>query len=283
MRPSLALNLVEAPRMAGEFAEFAVWRRVLGRARHGDGHHVLVLPGLMAGDYTTAIMRNYLASLDYQPHGWGIGRNIGPTRRVVDSMRASVEALTAEHGPISLVGWSMGGLYARQLARTYPDRIRQVVTMGSPFRMMNRSDTLATLFYNRYRHLHVSSEELDLPENEHLRDPLPVPTTSIYSRSDGVVPWAACLNELVGTSENIEVKAAHIGMGHHPPTLWALADRLAQQPGQWRPFKPPRSLARWYPTPVHWPLDSALVATLGLPPDDLANPVEGASGSSAHA
>lgn len=264
MRPSLALNLFEAPRAASELAGFAVWRRVLAKARRGDGHHVLVFPGLMAGDYTTVPMRNYLNSLGYETHGWGNGRNIGPTRAVVDGMERSIQELFEVHGPITLIGWSMGGLYARQLARRYPERVRQVITMGSPFRLMNRQDTLASLLFNRYRHLHVSAEEIDMPEEEHLRDPLPVPTTSIYSRTDGVVPWAACLNELVGTSENIEVRAAHLGMGVHPGTLWAVADRLAQDLDQWRPFKPPRNLKRWYPTPVHWPLDAELARSLNL-------------------
>lgn len=255
--------------MAGEIGEYAAFRRVLRKARHGDGHHVLVLPGLMTSDYSTAILRNYLASLDYQPHGWGNGRNIGPTRVIVDAMRLTVETLTEEHGQISLVGWSMGGLYARQLARAYPDRVRQVVTIASPFRLLKRSDTLASLLLERYSHLHVSEEELDLPEQEHLRDPMPVPTTSIYSRSDGIVPWQACLNDLYGTSENIEVKASHIGMGHHPATLWALADRLAQPVGEWRPFRSPRSLQRWYPTPKNWPLSAEDLRLTGLDPADL--------------
>lgn len=183
--------------MAGEVGEYAAFRRVLSKARRGEGQHVLVLPGLMAGDYTTLLLRNYLASLGYHPHGWGVGRNIGPTRQIVDSMRESVENLTAEHGPISIIGWSLGGLYARQLGRAYPDQVRQVITLASPFRLIHRGDTLATLVFDRYRHLHVSAEELDLPEQEHLRDPMPVPTTAIYSRSDGIVPWQACLNELM--------------------------------------------------------------------------------------
>jgi len=259
MRPRLVHGLTEVPRMAGEFGEYAAFRRVLGKARHGDGHHVLVLPGLMAGDYTTAILRRYLSSLGYQPHGWGVGRNIGPTRQIVDSMRLTVEQLTQEHGPISIIGWSLGGLYARQLGRAYSDDVRQVITLASPFRLIHREDTMASLIFDRYSHLHVAADELDLPEQEHLRDPMPVPTTAIYSRTDGIVPWQACLNELYGTHENIEVKACHIGMGHHPGALWAVADRLAQPMGEWRPFRSPKSLRRWYPTPLNWPLDDDLI------------------------
>ncbi|MCA0292530.1 MAG: alpha/beta hydrolase [Actinobacteria bacterium] len=275
MRPSLVHGLVEVPRMAGEVGEYAASRRILRKARHGDGQHVLVLPGLMAGDYTTAIMRSYLSSLGYHPHGWGVGRNIGPTRLIVDSMRASVENLTAEHGPISLIGWSLGGLYARQLGRAYPDQVRQVITLGSPFRLIHREDTLASLVFDRYRHLHVEAEELDMPEQEHLRDPMPIPTTAIYSRTDGIVPWQACLNEIYGKAENIEVKASHIGMGHHPAVLWAIADRLALPMDQWRPFKVPGSLRRWYPTPLSWPLDDEFLIDVIEP--DLGGPVNEAA------
>lgn len=269
MRPSLVQGLVEVPRMAGGFGEYAAFRRVLGKARRGDGHHVLVLPGLMAGDYTTAILRNYLGSLNYQSHGWGLGRNIGPTREIVDNLRGTIETLIEDNGPISLVGWSLGGLYSRQMARAYPDGIRQVITLGSPFRLMKRSDTFASLVLERYSHLHVGADELDLPEQEHLRDAMPVPTTSIYSRTDGIVPWQACLNDLYGTSENIEIKASHIGMGHHPAALWAIADRLAQQEGEWAPFRSPRSLQRWYPVPVNWPLSAEDLRLTGLDPSEL--------------
>lgn len=243
--------------MAGEVGEYAAFRRVLRKARRGEGQHVLVLPGLMAGDYTTLLLRNYLTSLGYHPHGWGVGRNIGPTREIVDSMRESVETLTDAYGPISVIGWSLGGLYARQLGRAYPEVVRQVITLASPFRLIHREDTLANLVFDRYRHLHVEAEELDLPEQEHLRDPMPIPTTAIYSRSDGIVPWQACINELYGVAENVEIKASHIGMGHHPAALWAIADRLALPLGtdNWRPFKVPHSLRRWYPTPLYWPLD----------------------------
>lgn len=245
--------------MAGEVGEYAAHRRTLSRAQKGDGHHVLVLPGLMAGDYSTVILRNYLASLGYHPHGWGVGRNIGPTREIVDSMRNQIESLTSENGPISLIGWSLGGLYARQFGRMYSDSVRQVITLASPFRLMHREDTLASVIFERYKHLHVTAEEMDVPEQEHLRDPIPIPTTAIYSQTDGIVPWQACLNELYGCAENIEVKASHIGMGHQHAALWAIADRLAQPVDDWQPFVAPRSLRRWYPTPLNWPLDEDLL------------------------
>ena len=266
MRPRLVYGLTEVPRMAGEVGEYAALRRLLGRAARGDGHHVLVLPGLMAGDHTTAIVRNFLKGQGFVPHGWGMGRNVGPTRLVVDSMQETVQSLTAEHGPISIVGWSLGGLYARQLGRRHCDQVRQVVTLASPFRLANREETLAGRVYNRFRHLHVAAEEVDAPEEEHLREPMPVPTTAFYSRSDGVVPWQACLNELYGCAENIEVRASHIGMGYHPATLWALADRLAQPADDWQPFAPPRALRRWYPAPAHWPLDEDVLAQDNLVP-----------------
>jgi pimeloyl-ACP methyl ester carboxylesterase len=226
---------------------------LLRQAPRGDGHPVLVLPGLMAGDASTVPLRGWLRRLGYPVYGWELGRNRGPTREVVDGLPALVDRLAARHGTaVSLVGWSLGGIYARRLALRDPARVRQVVTLGSPFGIVGRQHTepgLGARTYRRFADLHSAVPIYDGTAATH--EPLPVPSTSVYSRADGVVDWRACLQRTGPASENIAVRTSHLGMGHDPAVLWVIADRLAQPADDWRPFAPPRrfGLAALFPPP----------------------------------
>ena len=128
---------------------------------------------------------------------------------------------------------------ARDLARRTPDSVRQVITLGSPFRIARRSQTRAGKVFERFSHLHVEHRTFPL---EHDAEPLRVPATSIYSHFDGIVHWQTCLDTPGERCENIAVMASHLGLGHHPASIWAIADRLAQPEGTWQPFKAPRFL-----------------------------------------
>jgi pimeloyl-ACP methyl ester carboxylesterase len=158
-----------------------------------------------------------------------------------------VEELSDKHGrKISLVGWSLGGLYARQLAKMMPDRVRQVITLGSPF----AGDPHSTNAWRVYEWASGrKSDEVDPRFGGELAVPPPVPTTAIFSRTDGVCAWQGCMEKTGVQTESIEVDSSHCGMGHHPAVVYAVADRLAQKEGQWRPFDRSgwRSLA--YPDP----------------------------------
>jgi len=206
----------------------------LMRAPRGDGHPVLTLPGFLASDLSMAPMRRYLKELGYDAHAWNMGRNTGGISR----MRAALRDRLAEiHGStgrkVSIVGWSLGGVYARDLALQAPDMVRYVVSLGSPFANDVRA-TNATRLYEA-----LSGEAVgDNPElREAISGDLPVPTTSIYSRADGVVNWQTCLLRPSATAENIEVYlASHVGLGVNPAALWAVADRLAQAEGQFSQF-----------------------------------------------
>jgi pimeloyl-ACP methyl ester carboxylesterase len=159
-----------------------------------------------------------------------------------------VEHLTDQHGrPVSLVGWSLGGIFARDIARRMPDSVRQVITLGSPFRLARNSQSRATKVFDRFSHLHVERRSLPL-ESESI--PLTMPATSIYSHFDGIVHWQTCLNTPGDRCENIAVMASHLGLGHHPASLWAVADRLAQPEGDWKPFKAPLFLRPAFPKPA---------------------------------
>jgi pimeloyl-ACP methyl ester carboxylesterase len=193
----------EGQRAFFEWLSFCGVSRLLKQAPRGDGHPVLVLPGFLAGDDSTRILRSYLKSLGYAVHPWLQGRNLAhPTLRegLVDRMSDLHQRYDRK---LSLVGWSLGGVYARALARRMPQHVRQVITLGSPFGASH---------------------------------PPPVPSTAIFSKSDGITPWEACREPVGPRLENIEVMGSHCGLGWNALVLWAIADRLSQLEGDWQPF-----------------------------------------------
>jgi pimeloyl-ACP methyl ester carboxylesterase len=245
-RPSLHWFLTEPVRGAMTFGTLPFAVPLLSRARRGDGHGVLLLPGLMADDMSNQPLRAYLASLGYVTRGWGLGRNIGPTDAVLDGMPVLLQDMAAATGgPVSLVGWSLGGIYARELARDHPHLVRQVITLGSPFALVDPRQSRAEPAFRRRSRRHAHPDRV--PGHDQLSRPIPVPSTAIYSKSDGIVHWRACVQEPAADRENIEVTCAHLGFGVDPATLWAVADRLAQRRGQWRPFRPAGWARAFYP------------------------------------
>jgi pimeloyl-ACP methyl ester carboxylesterase len=240
--------LSEPGRAVADYGLYLAARPLMQRLPHGDGHSVLVLPGLLADDSSTGPLRSVLRKLGYDVHGWGLGRNIGPTAPCVNGTRARLDQLSERSGrSVTVIGWSLGGIFARDLARRSPDSVRQVVTLGSPFRLARHSQSRATKVFDRFSHLHVEHRTLPL-ESENL--PLLVPTTSIYSHFDGIVHWQTCLNTPGERCENIAVMASHLGLGHHPASIWAVTDRLAHREGAWQPFKAPLVLRPAFPKPA---------------------------------
>jgi pimeloyl-ACP methyl ester carboxylesterase len=239
--PPLGLFVIEQGRAALELASLRRQRAsLLERATPGDGHPVLVMPGLLAGDFSTAPLRSFLRELCYDAHGWKLGINLGPTAKLRARLEAALSRLRERHGRrVSLIGWSLGGIYARELARTHADDVRLVITLGCPFR-----DVSAT---HAARLVRVRRGGLLLHEAQAVRDalrrPLPVPTTSVYSKTDGIVAWKSCLEESSACRENVEIDCSHTGMGFHPAALEVIADRLAQPEGAWRPYHRPRTAA----------------------------------------
>ena len=182
---------------------------------------VLVLPGLAAGDVSTQAIRSSLRALGHRSHGWRLGRNSGPSPALARSLTARLDELHERYDqPIALVGWSMGGWYAHQLAQQSPAKVHCIVTLGSP---LARSDG------RRLSQL--------------------VPTTSFFSKNDRVVPWR---NSLVDTDaprhENVEVRSGHLLLGIDPAVLYAIGDRVGQDLSTWSPFVPPRFLAAAFPS-----------------------------------
>jgi len=217
-----------------EFAASVAAAPWLRRMPKGDGHRVLVFPGLGASDVTTLPLRTLLSDRGYRPSPWNQGLNLGPREGVLDACRKHVRELFAADGePISLVGWSLGGVYARELAKEMPHFVRCVVTLGSPFSGPPRATNAYWLFQRVSGHPEPDDEML-----ARIAEPPPLPTTSIYSRSDGIVAWRCSLNPESPLAENIGLLASHVGLGLNPLAFYAVLDRLAQDPREWRPFEP---------------------------------------------
>jgi hypothetical protein len=245
--PSAGLFLTEPVRGLVDLAALLVAAPWLVTAPRGDGHGVLVLPGLLASDTSTLPLRGYLGWLGYDVRGWDLGRNRGPTEEVLAGMpRALLAHARRTGGPVSLVGWSLGGIYARELARRDAKHVRQVITLGSPFAMQDpRRQSRVDGPYRRLSHLHADGARLPTPKDR--ARPIGVPSTSVYSRLDGVVSWQACREPESQSHQNVEVRCSHIGFGVDPATLWLIADRLAVPRDQHRPFRPPPLLRPVYP------------------------------------
>jgi hypothetical protein len=245
--PSAGLFLSEPVRGLADLAALLVAAPWLATARRGDGHGVLVLPGLLASDTSTLPLRWYLGWLGYDVRGWDLGRNRGPTEEVLAGLpRALLSHARRTGGPVSLVGWSLGGIYARELARQNAKHVRQVITLGSPFALTDpRRQSRVNVPYQRLRHLHADSARLPTPKDR--ARPIGVPSTSVYSRLDGIVSWSACQEPASRDHQNVEVRCSHLGFGVDPATLWLIADRLAVPAGQHRPFRPPPLLRPLYP------------------------------------
>ncbi|MEO6897569.1 MAG: alpha/beta hydrolase [Caldimonas sp.] len=229
--PGALLLLLEgrAPMELASLVASWPWMRRLPR---GDGHPVLVFPGMGANDTTTVPLRRFLRELGYATSAWGQGLNVGPRPGVLERAADDLRALAEQHGqPVSLVGWSLGGIYARELAKLHPGQVRSVITLGTPF----TGHPKATNAWRIYELL-SRSKIGDGDGMARIRGEPPVPTTSIFSRSDGIVSWHCSLNAPSPIAENIEVPASHVGLGMNPLALYAVADRLAQPIGEWKPF-----------------------------------------------
>jgi pimeloyl-ACP methyl ester carboxylesterase len=214
---------------------------VLKRAPVGDGHPVIVFPGLSANDSSTLPLRRYLDSVNYETSGWNQGFNFGPRAGVLRTAARHIEdTFEASGKKVSLIGWSLGGVYARELAKALPDKVRGVITLGTPFAGSPKSTNAWRLYELTSGHaVEHHAEGYDLPTAP------PVPTTSLYSRTDGIVAWQASIQAPSAANphtENVEVIASHVGIGLNPSAWWAMADRLSQPEGKWTRFQRKRGV-----------------------------------------
>ncbi|MCA8901994.1 MAG: alpha/beta hydrolase [Hyphomonas sp.] len=243
--PHLFWTLTEG-RAVFELGAFRLFGRMMRNLPRGDGHPVLVLPGFMASDRSTRPMRSLLNDLGYDARPWGLGQNVRFNAEREEAMSLTLSRLHEESGEaVSIIGWSLGGVFARELAKQHPDKVRQVITLGSPISGDRNHSSARHVF----EAINGKATEPEMAGRyQSLNHAPPVPTTSIFTRTDGIVSWQGSLQHRHNAHadvENIEVPASHVGLGVNPLVMVIIADRLAQTEGEWTPFDPSgwRSLA----------------------------------------
>lgn len=252
-RPFFPLPLLEPFRALGEWAAQPVGNKILGCAPKGAGQPVLTLPGFLGTDRSTASIRRYLRRKNYDPYPWLIGRNEGPDTTGENGSRLDqrINQIYRKTGQkVALVGWSLGGVMARNAAKRIPDRVSQVITLGSPFDASKNISSIAKLFE------FVSGKNPNDEQFQHIYDynrpppPSSVPTTAIFTKTDGIVHWSSCIESPAPHTDNIEVAlASHTGLGFNAAVLFLIAERLSVPVEDWAPFDRGAQAWRWFTYP----------------------------------
>jgi len=234
--PSTLLALAEGWRAMLEASTLISTLPLLNTLPKGDGHPVYVIPGFMADSQSTGMLRRWLERMGYDAMSWGLGRNLGPRGDLQQRMVESVAQIADHYAqPVSLIGQSLGGVFAREIAKTRPDHVRQVITLAAPFGQTASNGTSPAVMRLFELASGQNADDLRSAMGD-LQSPPPVPSTSIFSKTDGIANWKTCIEQESDTTENIEVFGSHCGMGFNPAVYYIIADRLSQAPGEWRKF-----------------------------------------------
>ena len=208
-----------------EFTRLIAASPSLVREARSNGEPVIVLPGLGASNASTTLLRGYLSWLGYDVQGWTLGRNRGNVAEMLPQVADQVRSLhTQTRSKVNLVGWSLGGVFAREVARDHPDAVRQVITMGSPLVGGPKYTSMAAMHERRGDNLDEIEARIAAREST----PISVPVTSIYSKRDGIVGWQASIDRHTPQVDHIEVRATHLGLGISPDVFRILARKLAR-------------------------------------------------------
>ncbi len=192
----------------------------------GDGHPVLVFPGFTLNGSSTADLRVRLQQLGYPVYDWRQGFNYGPGWNFdvwLSMLSQQLQEIHADHqNSVSIIGCSLGGIYARELGKLHPQLIRQVITLATPFVKPDLAESEG--IFGSLSGVPFLPDEALL---QRLCEPPPVPSSSIYSQTDGLVGWQSCIGKQSTDHRNIEVKGvSHLGMVHHPEVLETIAGLL---------------------------------------------------------
>jgi len=218
-----ARGLIELPRLLLRFP-------VLARQPRGNREPVMILPGYGAGDGSTAILKIYLQLLGYRVRGWGLGRNLGEVADLLPRILKRLASFSrrSDHQTVTIIGWSLGGYLARELARERPDLVRQVITLGTPVIGGPKYTVVAESYRKRGIDIDAIAAEVEWRSNA---TRLEIPVLAIYSRADAIVAWQACIDRKTPNVEHVEVKTTHIGFGFSPDVYKIIALSLAQTRG----------------------------------------------------
>lgn len=226
-----------------EIATLPYFLPLLQASPRGDGHPVLLVPGFTATDATMNGLRVFLRSRGYSVEHWGFGQNTGFKLKFSQALEQKVRHMHHRHKKkVSLVGWSLGGVYAYYAAHSAPECVRTVISLGSPLRFTEgdvKVPMLVQALYRYFAHPMGPVAHLANVRAKVLKSPPPVPSTCVYSDTDGVVtPGNARIESTDAEHENIWVPGSHCGLGFNAAVMWIVADRLAQPEGNWQPFRP---------------------------------------------
>jgi len=238
-RPSVFLFAAEGVRALVELGSFYASQPLLKKVGEGDGHPVLVLPGFMASDRSTQPLRQLLNKVGYDARPWDLGVNYGSVEYVDRNIERIQHIYRNTGRKISIIGWSLGGVYAREIARQCEGQVRQVITLGSPFGGLKEKNNASWLYRV------ISGQRVEDIEHDFIAEMLKtpsVPTTAIYTKGDGIVSWQHCIELEEGPhTQNVQVKGSHCGLGVNPSVILCVMDRLAQLEHAWQRFEP-----EWY-------------------------------------
>jgi pimeloyl-ACP methyl ester carboxylesterase len=185
----------------------------LGPRGPEDGPPVLVIPGFLATDRTTMDLRRALARAGWRAHPWLLGLNMGAKANTLDLLEKRLDALE-DPRKVLIVGWSLGGMFARQLAHRCPDKVRAVITLGSPFSGDLKTNTNVREFYER-----VAGHDVYEPPFPHRQEKPPVPTLALWSRRDGIVAPSAARGRDDERDKAVEIDTYHTGFAIDRPVL----------------------------------------------------------------
>lgn len=213
------------------------FKRTYQPVNDGDGHPVLVIPGFMTSDWSTKEYRRFLQKFGYTAYGWGLGRNYGDISEL-NLLEQKIDQLYEQYQqPISLIGWSLGGVYARQLAKARPEKVRQVITVCSPFAGIDEPNNAKWL----YKLVSIGRKVDPADQQKWTSDivsPPEVPTTALYSKDDGILPWQVCKEPIEDDiHQNVEITGTHFGLGFKPAVLNITQDRLKYNKDNWQKYQ----------------------------------------------
>jgi len=245
-KPSVLLSMMELRAPLEIISLLSAFPLLTKIAPRGKDQPVLVIPGFMTGDNSTLLLRRFLNAQGFRAFPWKMGRNPGLQLRYYKGLEKRVLALQDAYGKkVSVVGWSLGGLYARVLGHKLPNAVRQVITLGTPFNFAhspNQDVAVPSAIVKLYQRLNPSIEQDELVSGSPIWEQAPpVPSTSIYSETDGVASWRYCIDRIGKQTENLCISGSHIGMTHNPVIMYTIAERLAQREGRWAPFHAKRA------------------------------------------